>query len=351
MSVILKAIKGPHTGRRIVLLAGQCASIGRTERADFAFPDDHCMSGLHFSVEFQQGECRLRDLQSSNGTLVNLRKMAEATLQDRDEIHAGQTMFVIEIEGAVRSGPRPAAPPVTEIVPSQSAATAAAGAASANAAVKPRPRAQPNPIYLRALDDPDPVARRKALMAAAWSGEKWVTDYCRGLADAPQAEHWDAIHLLASLATPDDLPMMLALGRAEQLGPRRFHALADFGHPGVIELLLEGIGSNDPATAVAAGQAFTKITGAEIDSDRRVQLPAEGDNGGQGSQQPRPAEAPLPSPERARRYWESHKQTFLAGTRFCGGIEVSRGADAETLALWDEESRREAYLRKEFQGR
>ncbi len=56
------------------------------------------MSGVHFVVECDETGCRIRDLNSSNGTLVNGTKVGAATLQDGDQIVAGQTRFSVRTE-------------------------------------------------------------------------------------------------------------------------------------------------------------------------------------------------------------------------------------------------------------
>jgi len=85
--------------------------------------------------------------------------------------------------------------------------------------------------------------------------------------------------LLAALGTSTDLEGFRALGANPDLGPRRFAALASFGHPGVIECVLAGIESGDPLTAVAAGEAFTRLTGAGIESDERATVVSQKGSG------------------------------------------------------------------------
>jgi hypothetical protein len=338
MTLVLKTVSGPHAGRTIVLYAGQTASVGRSERADFAFPDDACMSGVHFSLECQGPQCRLRDLQSTNGTLVNSRKVAEALVRNRDEIAAGQSVFMVQVAGVTAADDRPL-PDAAERNAADSGDSAAPppGGAAASPAVPQPATAQPQPAaaptsavplaYLWALEDPDPAVRRKVLMAAAWAGEKWLLDYCRGCCGQLDAKHADAIHMAGILGTPEDLPRMLAVARAEHLGPRRFEVLASYGHPSVVEVLLEAIGGGDEATAAAASTAFTKITGIEIDF----------------------SPAGRPNLDRARGSWETAKRAMAAGTRYCRGLDLSRPPNEETLAMLDEESRLECHLRAAFE--
>jgi predicted component of type VI protein secretion system len=101
MAVILQVTEGPAVGRRTFLRIGQIMRIGRTEWADFNVPQDAAMAPIHFSVEYDTHVCRLRDLQSGAGTLVNGKPVGEAVLNHGDHISAGATTFRVHIEGAV----------------------------------------------------------------------------------------------------------------------------------------------------------------------------------------------------------------------------------------------------------
>ena len=68
--------------------------------ADYPVPDDPLMSAVHFLLEVQPTGVRVRDLQSSNGTVVNGERITEATLDDGALIVAGRTVFKITFEDA-----------------------------------------------------------------------------------------------------------------------------------------------------------------------------------------------------------------------------------------------------------
>src|SRR6266852_19910 len=110
MRVILEIGTGALAGTKIPLKPGQSARIGRTPKADHAFPDDKLMSGSHFVIECTEKGCRIRDLNSSNGTFLNGKKVAEATLQNGDEIVAGRTKFLVRIESVKVEAPVPTPP-------------------------------------------------------------------------------------------------------------------------------------------------------------------------------------------------------------------------------------------------
>lgn len=105
MRVVLEITSEPAAGKRFWLRAGQAADIGRSDHAVFAMPHDRWMSSLHFHVECDETQCRLRDLDSRNGTTVNGRKVARAVLADGDMIVAGETAFCVHIEGAAPPTP------------------------------------------------------------------------------------------------------------------------------------------------------------------------------------------------------------------------------------------------------
>ncbi len=98
MGVILEVKSGPLAGQKIALLTGHTLLIGRAAgRAQFAFPDDTFMSGVHFAVECAPQGCRVQDRKSSNGTLLNGARVHEAMLANGDEIKGGQTVFTVKI--------------------------------------------------------------------------------------------------------------------------------------------------------------------------------------------------------------------------------------------------------------
>ena len=99
MPFFLEVQSGPRKGDKIRLNPGQVARIGRSANADFAFAEDSHMSSAHFSLDCRAGDCRLGDLSSRNGTLVNGQKVDAAVLKNGDTIMAGETAFLVRIEG------------------------------------------------------------------------------------------------------------------------------------------------------------------------------------------------------------------------------------------------------------
>ena len=77
---------------------GAPARIGRKSPAEFVFPHAPLMSRLHFSIECDADTGRIQDLNSSNGTWVNGRRVSDAVLKEGDEIAAVGIRFAVHIE-------------------------------------------------------------------------------------------------------------------------------------------------------------------------------------------------------------------------------------------------------------
>jgi hypothetical protein len=148
--------------------------------------------------------------------------------------------------------------------------------------------------------------------------------------------------MLAILGKPDDLERILAVGRAEELGPERFQALGAYGHPGVVRLLLDAMRSDDPAVVAASGDAYVKITAAEIDAFQTAGSPSEEWAG--------PDAPALPGAELATADWRRRKEQFSHGTRYSRGFDLSRPPGEEILRQLDMQSCWEASLRGHFEG-
>jgi pSer/pThr/pTyr-binding forkhead associated (FHA) protein len=100
MIVLLETTSGASVGKQVRLLPGQSIRVGRTRKSDLVLPGDSHISSVHFSVEVDETGCRLTDLNSTNGTLLNGQKITAATLQNGDTIVAGETTFRATIESS-----------------------------------------------------------------------------------------------------------------------------------------------------------------------------------------------------------------------------------------------------------
>src|SRR5437588_5088838 len=102
MLLTLEVTSGPLQGKQIEAKLGETVSIGRTPKASAPLADNF-MSGAHFAVECNANGCRLRDLNSRNGTKLNGELVTEAVLKNGDQIYAGRTKFVVRIEAVPKS--------------------------------------------------------------------------------------------------------------------------------------------------------------------------------------------------------------------------------------------------------
>src|SRR5262245_16736299 len=105
--LILEAVAGPVTGRRIELRTGTALVVGRTTKSHFVISEDLYLSGQHFALEFDGEHGRVKDLASSNGTFVNGNRITEAAICDGDLVAAGGTTFTVRVDASV-SPPDPA---------------------------------------------------------------------------------------------------------------------------------------------------------------------------------------------------------------------------------------------------
>ena len=104
MQAILQATSGPAAGTKILVRPGQHVQVGRTRWADYSVADDPALSDVHFAIHCGSQGCRIRDLNSGTGTLLNGVKVQEASIHTGDQITAGQTTFSVIVEGESAAG-------------------------------------------------------------------------------------------------------------------------------------------------------------------------------------------------------------------------------------------------------
>jgi pSer/pThr/pTyr-binding forkhead associated (FHA) protein len=157
MRLILAIISGPLADKELVIETGQSLKVGRTTKADVAIQDGF-LSGVHFVVECDGRACRLRDLQSRNGTKLNGKPVTEAELVPGDRIRAGQSEFVVSIEAVPAPTKNdqlaetiPPSEPLPELLPGQGRPGSVEALADAiDAAVTGRAAKTPSPQGLPA---------------------------------------------------------------------------------------------------------------------------------------------------------------------------------------------------------
>jgi hypothetical protein len=83
---------------REVRLTADPITVGRDPKNDIVL-DDRRVSRRHAEVRLRLGRYTLYDLQSTNGTFVNGRRIAEMVLSDEDRITIGGAELVVQLEG------------------------------------------------------------------------------------------------------------------------------------------------------------------------------------------------------------------------------------------------------------
>ena len=92
-------------GRKQIILGAQTLAIGRHKDNQIVLDHDHQVSRFHCVVEKVVGGYLLRDLGSSNGTLVNGRKVRSALLSSGDVVKVGGTDLVLVLPEGEDEGP------------------------------------------------------------------------------------------------------------------------------------------------------------------------------------------------------------------------------------------------------
>jgi hypothetical protein len=95
--IVLSIVTGPHQGQRFVFRVHDTLVAGRAPDAQWRLDKDPYFSRYHFRIEANPPRCRLIDLESRNGTMVNNRRVTETYLQDGDSIQCGATRISVTI--------------------------------------------------------------------------------------------------------------------------------------------------------------------------------------------------------------------------------------------------------------
>ncbi len=95
---LIQAQTTPFSGQ--LFPVSQSLTIGRDTQCDIAIPMPH-ISRKHAQIYFLDGELRIKDLNSSNGTFINGEKRPESRLQHGDEIRVDDFRFKVIYTGDV----------------------------------------------------------------------------------------------------------------------------------------------------------------------------------------------------------------------------------------------------------
>lgn len=95
--LVLEGITGGAFGSRYQIAAGTTATVGRGDKAKIMIVRDGKLSGIHFEVGWANGQWTLKDLESTNGTHLNARRVVQAQLRNGDVITAGESGFRVRL--------------------------------------------------------------------------------------------------------------------------------------------------------------------------------------------------------------------------------------------------------------
>ncbi|MDI3462579.1 MAG: hypothetical protein OJF50_001400 [Nitrospira sp.] len=113
MNIFIEIVSGPEKGRSLQLSDNQVLRFGRNPKADVVLALDQSISSLHCSLECDGQTCRIKDLNSRNGTFVNGHRITEAMLKTGDEIRIGYTTLIVSIQSPVTQTSAPSPSDVT----------------------------------------------------------------------------------------------------------------------------------------------------------------------------------------------------------------------------------------------
>jgi pSer/pThr/pTyr-binding forkhead associated (FHA) protein len=91
---LLQTADGAELPLRFRILPGNVKTVGRAPRADFIV-DAPLVSRLHCQLTAGAAELEVVDLESTNGTFVNGKRVERATLQRGDTLGVGRVQLTI----------------------------------------------------------------------------------------------------------------------------------------------------------------------------------------------------------------------------------------------------------------
>jgi pSer/pThr/pTyr-binding forkhead associated (FHA) protein len=101
MKITLELIEGPEMGRVFEFNGADSFLVGRSSKAHLRLDQqaDRYISRTHFLLEIRPPRCLLSDLDSTNGTFVNGKRVKQAEVRNGDQIQVGKTKMRVEIKG------------------------------------------------------------------------------------------------------------------------------------------------------------------------------------------------------------------------------------------------------------
>ena len=172
------------------------------------------------------------------------------------------------------------------------------------------------------------------------------------------------MRLLAILGEPADASALARIAATPDLGPKRFELVAAYGNPALAPILINGMMSDNKRDAVAAADAFLRLTGADLGAVallvgagiervrvvEQVTLPPEDGSEPDEFEKEFLDEATLPDPAKARAHWDRVGPQLSGLNRIAHGRDISTSIPADAYSWLDMQSRYEWWMRARFRG-
>ena len=207
------------------------------------------------------------------------------------------------------------------------------------------PQAAPKRPFKHALAHAAPTVRSAAWAAAAWSGQSRAMPLLRQMAGEGDAV---ALHWLAVLGGDEDAALLQRAALANDSAAQRCALLARYGHPSALNALVRWMDGADVVLAVAAREAFTRVTGADIRGQRKT-LPVP-DDADDFTREMAP-DVWLPDVGKSRALMERHAAEWSAGSRWCNGVRLDGEVTRDVLTTLDFEARWDVAARAALAGK
>jgi pSer/pThr/pTyr-binding forkhead associated (FHA) protein len=108
--VLIKQRHSAGISTQFLEIVGDHCLIGRKD-ADILLTESRCSRNHALLYVTREGNVQVRDLQSTNGTILNRRSVTEATVRVGDELKIGEaTLLLVDIRPDEREAPADSAP-------------------------------------------------------------------------------------------------------------------------------------------------------------------------------------------------------------------------------------------------
>lgn len=237
MHITLTVVEGPNGGLTFSFTEHSTFLVGRAPQAHFRLPEnDRYFSRLHFLIEINPPLCRLVDLNSHNGTMVNGVRVPTADLKDGDLIQGGHTVIRVSLDTPLATDSPPAASAGTGDTPGATLTAAPIRRASAPTMALPGqvPVAKPvstpvsNPVMANPVSDAPPLIPGYDLERELGRGGMGVVYQARCQADGSRA----AIKTILPAVQPTEVMLARFL--------REVDILRELRHPHIVRFQQSG---------------------------------------------------------------------------------------------------------------